>query len=63
MITVIAIILTAVCFFTLGLIVRDLILYGIIKAKKADEQIELARKIIERNQSIFKKEQNIDFEI
>ena len=63
MITVIAILLTAVCFFTLGFIVKELILYGIIKAKKADKQLEAARKIIERNQTIFRKEKNINFTI
>ena len=63
MITVIVIILTAVCFFTLGYIVKEVILYTIIKAKKADVQIGLARKIIERNQTIFKKEKHIDFTI
>ena len=48
-ITIFMIILMAVCFFDLGFISKELVLYWIRKSKKADEQLELARKIIDNN--------------
>jgi len=41
-------IITAVSFFCLGFNARTLVSYGIKKAKKADEEIELARRVIDK---------------
>ena len=49
MLIIIITILIAVCFFCLGFNVKELVLYGIRKSKKADEQLELARKIIDND--------------
>ena len=46
-ISIIILILTAICFFDFGYISKELVLYYIRKSKKADEQLQLARKIID----------------
>jgi len=43
---IIILILTAICFFDLGYIAKELTLYWVRRLKKADEQLEIARKII-----------------
>ena len=48
-------ILTPLCFFCLGFISKELVLYGIIKVKKADRQLELAKRIISNRDKILKK--------
>jgi len=48
-VTIIILVLMAICFFDLGYIVKELILYSIRKSKKADEQLKLARKIIDND--------------
>jgi len=51
-VTIIAIIvsvLVALCFYCFGYISKELVLYWIRKSKKADEQLELARKIIDNS--------------
>ena len=48
-IIILTVIISAViCTFSLGFISKELIFFGIIKAKKADKQLELARKVIEK---------------
>lgn len=42
-------VLISICFFDLGYISKELVLYFIRKSKKADDQLELARKIIDNN--------------
>ena len=54
-ITIIMLVLISICFFDLGYIAKELILYKIRElkeAKKINEQLELARKIID-NQDKF----------
>ena len=51
-ITIILLVLISVCFFDLGYIAKELVLYKIRKSKQADEQLESARKIID-NQNKF----------
>ena len=51
-ITLFMVVLMAICFFNLGYISKELVLYAVMKSKKADEQLELARKIID-NQDKF----------
>jgi len=46
--TVIITILTAVSFFCLGFNARTLVSYGVRKVKKADEEIEMAIKAIDK---------------
>ena len=48
-------ILTSLCFFCLGFISKELVLYGITKSKKAKKQLELAKKIISNREKIQKK--------
>ena len=48
-------IITSICFFCLGFISKELVLYGIIKAKKADKQIKLAKSIISNRDKIMNK--------
>ena len=48
-IIIILIALIAICFFDLGYIAKELVLYAIRKSKKADEQLELAKKIIDNS--------------
>ena len=62
-IIIVIILLVAIGFFTLGFVSKELILYGIMKSKKADEKLKLAKKIIDRNKKIFPKAQHIDFEV
>jgi len=45
---IVILMLTAVSFFSLGFNTRILVSYGIRKAKKADEEIELARRVIDK---------------
>ena len=45
---IVILIVTAVSFFCLGFNARTLVTYGIRKAKKADEEIELARRVIDK---------------
>ena len=49
------IIIIAICFFCMGFISKELVLYGIIKAKKADKQIKLAKRIISHKDKINNK--------
>ena len=46
--TIIMLVLIAICFFDLGYITKELLLYVIKKSKKSDEQAELVRKIIDK---------------
>ena len=45
--TIILLVLIAICFFDLGYITKELLLYVIKKSKKPDDQSELVRKIID----------------
>ena len=49
---IIMLVLALICFFDLGYIAKELVLYKIRKSKKVDEQLDLARKIID-NQEKF----------
>ena len=49
MTTLILLVLIAICFFDFGYVSKELVLYFIRKSKKADEQLELARKIIDNS--------------